>query len=188
MYHLRRFRTYRTVNFFAIVGIILSLWHFFVRYYHTHTVVVDHRLQHIHIVKGHPYLIDGDSISLQGVEMRLLGIDAPELHQNCDITGTAYPCGYEAKDHLQKLIAGQVVECRWRKKDRYHRALAMCFVNKQSLNRQMVLDGWAVSFYLFPLEEQEARAAKRGIWATPFEIPKQWRKQHPFHKQKDNWQ
>ena len=36
---------------------------------------------------------DGDTLSILGISVRLFGIDAPELAQNCTRGGTAWACG-----------------------------------------------------------------------------------------------
>ncbi|MDN5248920.1 thermonuclease family protein [Bartonella sp. TP] len=129
-------------------------------------------------VQGKPYLIDGDSIKVAGLEMRLMGMDAPEFLQKCGSPGQEYFCGQEARKHLAQLINKRNIVCHYKKLDIYHRALALCFAGEILLNRQMVRDGWAVSFYDYKLEEKQARGEKLGIWSGPFELPKYWRRQH----------
>ena len=49
---------------------------------------------------------DGDSLEVDGVRVRLDGIDAPEFLQTCeDKNGADYECGQESLQHLQELIA-----------------------------------------------------------------------------------
>jgi endonuclease YncB( thermonuclease family) len=42
----------------------------------------------------------------------------------------------------------------------------------------MVADGMAVSYGGYWREEREAKAARRGIWASEFQVPRQWRDEH----------
>lgn len=128
-------------------------------------------------VSGYAYVIDGDSIKVNNTEIRLLGIDAPELLQSCGADNNT-PCGKLAKQHLIDLIHHQTVKCYYKKFDRYHRVLGLCFAGKTALNKQMIKDGWAVSYYLFKKEEKLAKTNKLGIWKAPFEIPSHWRKEH----------
>lgn len=130
------------------------------------------------VLQGLPYLIDGDSIRVSGVEIRLKGIDAPELLQTCGDAEHKYLCGQEAKAHLDRLIANRVIDCNYTKLDIYHRALALCFVGNVLLNKQMIRDGWAVSFYDYTKEQKIARLEKLGLWRAPFELPKYWRRNH----------
>src|SRR5215212_6356801 len=84
-------------------------------------------------VQGRAYVTDGDSLSLQGVTIRLKGIDAPELHQTCTLDGRAYGCGETARRALEERIAGRNVQCRIEGRDRYRRSLARCQVDRQDL-------------------------------------------------------
>ena len=53
---------------------------------------------------GHARVIDGDTLEVRGTRIRLHGIDAPELQQQCRREGASaaltYPCGQEAKAAL----------------------------------------------------------------------------------------
>lgn len=125
-------------------------------------------------------LADGDSFELGSQRIRLEGIDAPELHQNCGAPGNEWPCGRRAKEALQTIVDSGEVECRPVDQDRYGREVAICAASMRDLGRAMVEQGFAVatgSAYL--KEERAARAAKRGIWAGPFEAPAEWRARHP---------
>ncbi|WP_455480134.1 thermonuclease family protein [Bartonella sp. B23] len=130
-------------------------------------------------IKGNALVVDGDSIVISSVRIRLLGIDAPELHQFCGKKQTRYPCGLEAKRYLKRLIANQPVTCHWHKKDKYHRILATCGTKQVSnINASLVRSGWAVSYYDYLEEEQEARKKRKGIWKSNFQRPIEWRRTH----------
>jgi len=138
------------------------------------------------IIAGPAYITDGDSLEISGRRIRIVGIDAPELHQYCRKNGESYACGAVAKEHMRELIAGRNVRCQWVETDKYHRILGHCYAGDTDLNRSMVTDGWAVDYSYasdgdntYKREERAARAAKRGIWAGTFERPKNWRKEHP---------
>ncbi|WP_034449291.1 thermonuclease family protein [Bartonella quintana] len=131
-------------------------------------------------IKGNALVIDGDSIMVSSVMIRLAGIDAPELHQFCGTKKTRYPCGLEAKKYLEQLIKNQPVTCHLYKKDKYHRILATCKTKQVSnINATIVQNGWAISYYDYPKEEQEAKKKKKGIWQSNFQYPRKWRKAHP---------
>src|SRR5688572_13845217 len=71
--------------------------------------------------------IDGDSLRADGEEIRLLGIDAPELRQTCrDHQGRNWACGRDARDQLRRILARGKVRCAVAEKDRYGRTLARC--------------------------------------------------------------
>ncbi|MGE0742671.1 MAG: thermonuclease family protein [Hyphomonadaceae bacterium] len=57
-------------------------------------------------------VVDGDSIIIDGVQIRLRGIDAPELGQTCRFrTGAPARCGEEAQRFLVSLVRGNQVSC-----------------------------------------------------------------------------
>jgi endonuclease YncB( thermonuclease family) len=57
-------------------------------------------------------VIDGDTLRMGDVSLRLWGIDAPESDQLCrSASGEAVPCGPEAGKHLSEMIAGKLIWC-----------------------------------------------------------------------------
>ncbi len=117
--------------------------------------------------------IDGDSIMYNNQDMRLFGIDAPEYHQQClDENSKTYHCGDIAYKELQKLLKNPT-ECKVITKDRYQRKIVVC----DDVNRQMVLSGWALSYYSdkYKSEEQNAKDNKRGLWQGKFMRPDLYR-------------
>ena len=134
-------------------------------------------------VRGRARVVDGDSLRIAGVNVRLHGIDAPELHQTCkDERGRNYACGREAKSHLQRLVAGRTVSCRRVTTDRYGRMVALCMVDGEDIGRRMVRDGWAIAFVRYSRhyvgDERVARRARRGLWRGRFIPPSLWRRMH----------
>lgn len=124
---------------------------------------------------GRPVIMDGDSLTLAGVSIRLQGIDAPELGQMCEGRNGPFDCGREARSALRKLAGAGQISCEGWQYDKYQRLLAECKAGLTSLNRQMALSGWAVSYGGFAAEEALARRAKSGLWAGTFDRPQDWR-------------
>ncbi|MHB2167892.1 thermonuclease family protein [Alsobacter sp. R-9] len=124
-------------------------------------------------------VIDGDSLRLAGVELRLEGIDAPELAQTCLAEKGEVACGRMAREGLAGMSASGPVQCRVGREDRFGRGLALCRAGDLDINREMVRRGLAVSFGRYEADEAEARQARRGIWAMRFEPPSAWRGRHP---------
>lgn len=124
-------------------------------------------------------VIDGDSLIVDGVEVRLEGIDAPEYHQECyDENDKPYPCGDRAYKALRQM-AGDDTACEQKAIDRYHRSVAICNSGGKVLNEEMVLQGHAVAYTrytdIYAEAEQTARRAKRGIWQGRFMKPELYR-------------
>jgi len=111
---------------------------------------------------------DGDSLvaKVQGVAMdfRLADVDAPELDQ---------PYGRQAKQELAALASGRELVIVPIDTDRYGRTVAHVWNGNTYLNEEMARRG-AVWFYAEFAQgaalhdvEQQARDAKRGLWALP---------------------
>ncbi len=135
------------------------------------------------MVIGQAYASDGDSLKIAGIRIRLLGIDAPELHQNCkDKNNITWKCGLVSHKRMASLVRGNEVTCLSDEEDRYGRLLAKCTVENVDVGGILVLEGLAVSYrgsgdYL--REQNEAKKNKRGMWAGEFENPQDWRKNNP---------
>ena len=128
---------------------------------------------------GAPDVIDGDSIRISGIEIRLKGLDAPELSQKCQRLDKDWPCGMEARAALRRKFSRGLATCTGAERDRYGRLLAVCRVRGADINADMVRDGMAVSFGEYHAEEQSARDDNRGLWAGTFERPSQYRAKNP---------
>ena len=133
-------------------------------------------------VRGAFRVLDGDSLELGDQRYRLQGIDAPEYTQTCRRNGAGWPCGREAARQLRRLV-GQGrdrggIACSGGEIDKYGRLLVVCRRGEADINRQMVLEGWAVSFGSYEAEERLARQNGSGIWAGDFERPRDWRELH----------
>ncbi len=116
---------------------------------------------------------DGDSIAVQrdgvGIEVRLDGIDCPELAQ---------AFGWKAKQYTSDLVLGKAVRLVEKGRDKYGRVLAEVFLaDGRSLNRELVAAGSAWWYRKHSSDrglealEREARAARRGLWATQDPVP-----------------
>jgi len=120
--------------------------------------------------------LDEDSIAIQGNRIRLWGIDAPEMAQTCTRGGKPWFCGRDAARALDRLVAGKTVTCLVIVRDQLRRVVVGdCTLGGQSLSRWMVSNGWAAvnrqQTEVYVKEEDEARAARRNIWSSQFEMP-----------------
>jgi endonuclease YncB( thermonuclease family) len=130
-------------------------------------------------LSGKADIVDGDTIKVGGIAVRLDGIDAFETEQTCEQAGKSYACGKEATKTLASLISGRVVQCEVARKDKYDRSLGECSVAGTELSRAMVREGWALAFVKYSnryvADEKAAKAAKAGAWAGSFMKPWDWR-------------
>jgi endonuclease YncB( thermonuclease family) len=126
-------------------------------------------------LSGQARIIDGDSLMVQGREIRLQSIDAPEFNQVCQRSGRDYSCGRESRDFLERAVRGRDIACNGSEEDRYRRLLAICMVGDEEVNALMVKAGWAVSYGGYLEEEAAAARAGAGLWAGTFDRPREWR-------------
>ncbi len=128
------------------------------------------------------HVTDGDSLWIrplaggEPVEVRLQGIDAPEICQ---------PHGREARAALAALALHRQVTVRPRARDRYERVLARVRLQRQDLGGWMVeqghawSDGWRGRRGPYGREQAQASAARLGLWrdSSPLE-PRSFRQRH----------
>jgi endonuclease YncB( thermonuclease family) len=130
---------------------------------------------------GRAHVIDGDTLTVAGVRIRLWGIDAPEGRQSChDAAGRLYACGEVSTARMRGLVADRDVTCVVRDHDQYGRSVSQCRSGERDLGAVMVDEGLAVEYRQFDggayaMAEAQARKAKRGLWAGAFEQPSAWR-------------
>ena len=133
---------------------------------------------------------DGDTITVLDAEkkqhkIRLAAIDAPERKQ---------AFGTKSKQNLSDMVYGKPVTVEWTKRDRYKRIVGkvmftptLCAspacLEKTDANYQQIAAGMAWHYKQFEPEqspedrqryaaaENQARAAKRGLWTDPAPVP-----------------
>lgn len=128
------------------------------------------------------HVVDGDSIRVRPasgaapLEIRLQGIDAPELCQ---------PLGMQARDALAGLVLHRPVVVTTRARDRYERTVARVRVGSQDLGSWMVArgyawsNGWRGSGGPYARQQAQARAARLGLWSGGRALPpREFRKRH----------
>jgi len=135
------------------------------------------------ILKGRVFQVsDGDTILIQTtgrrVEIRLHGIDAPELMQ---------VHGMRAKRFLARLVNGREVRVLMKARDRLRRIIGVVTIEEINVNMAMIAKGMAwvyrrhierEPYYEFWKRlERRARIAKRGLWSDPHPVaPWRWRR------------
>lgn len=128
-------------------------------------------------------VIDGDTLEIHGQRIRLWGVDSPEKGQVCVREGEPWRCGSHSANTLDEFIGGRTVSCEAVDTDRYQRVVARCEVGGVSLNAWLVVNGLAVEYAQYskgaytPYQSQ-AQEAHRGVWASQFEMPWEWRRKN----------
>jgi len=127
------------------------------------------------------WVIDGDTLDVQGVRIRLFGIDAPEARQTCDRNGAAWRCGQWSARVLADAVDAGRVTCKAVDIDKYKRTVAICHAGGQDLGQHMVQAGAARAYARYSDrylgDEATAKANRSGIWAAKMVTPEAYR--HP---------
>jgi len=133
-------------------------------------------------VSGIAKVVDGDSLEIGAVRIRLFGIDAPEGRQLCTRDSASWSCGTAAADKLRALIGGNSIDCVQRDVDQYKRVVAICKNGATDLGAAMVKAGLALAYRQYSTdyvdEEDDAHRARRGMWAGEFTAPWDYRHSH----------
>ena len=143
-------------------------------------------------IYGVPKIIDGDTVHINTKKIRLEGIDAPEIKQQCKkpflkisaIIGLEfnknYSCEKKKKKKLTDKIDNSKIKCISSSKDRYKRFIATCYKDKVNLNKWMVRNGYAVAYKRYSKDyvrdEEYAKENTHGMWEGSFIMPEKWRK------------
>lgn len=130
---------------------------------------------------GNVAVIDGDTLEMHGLRIRLHGIDAPESGQYCkDLNGKAFRCGQIAAQQMSGYVSGNTVDCETIDVDRYGRLIARCSVKGADVNELLVKEGWALAYRRYSKDyvraEEHAKRNNIGLWQGNFVEPWKWRR------------
>ena len=111
------------------------------------------------IVRGKCWVIDGDTIVIDKLHIRLAGIDAPELD---------HPFGQQSKWAMVALCKGQTVTARIKPELSYDRLVGECFLpDGRDLAAELVKVGLALDWPKFSggkYRSLEPADARRKLW------------------------
>jgi len=130
-------------------------------------------------IEGPVQVIDGDTLQFGDIQVRIYGIDAPDIRQICVWKSKAVRCGVLSGDALKDLIFGATVKCVKRSVLADKTVIATCTADDRDIGRNLVHTGWSLadarqSKRYVPVQEK-ARKAKRGLWRGPFVKPWDWK-------------
>lgn len=110
-------------------------------------------------LSGRCHVIDGDTIVIDQVKIRLAGIDAPELD---------HPWGQKSKWALVRICKGQVVRAELQEGSSYDRCVATCYLpDGRDLGAELVQQGLAIDWPKFSggkYRHLEPDGIRRKLW------------------------
>ena len=108
---------------------------------------------------GRPYIVDGDTITVQRVQIRLFGIDAPEKN---------HPYGRAAKSALYRMCKGRTVHAQVLEVDDHGRTVAICRLDDgRDLSAEMVKMGLAIDWPKYSggaYQHLETQDVRKKLW------------------------
>jgi len=132
-------------------------------------------------------VVDGDTFwaddgTLNGLKVRLIGMDAPEIHATARKAAGYF--GPESRDYLRKLLTGKKVRLEYDvvKYDQYGRTLAYVFLEDGTfVNAELLKCGYAMVLTIPPNVrytdeflrlQRKARRREIGLWGgNEFPLP-----------------
>ncbi len=118
-------------------------------------------------------VVDGQTLRLGEAVVRLQGVEAPARGTLCLMPDNRrFDCGAAAAAALARVVRSHPVSCRLYGTDAAGFAQGLCEAGPVAVNRAIVAAGWARASDVpegfaearFADEEDDARAALRGIW------------------------
>jgi micrococcal nuclease len=113
-------------------------------------------LAQVRVLAGRAWVTDGDTIRIGNTQIRLFGVDAPELN---------HPHGKNAKWALHRLCKGHTIRAEITDVDDYGRTVARCYLpDGRDLSAEMVKQGLALDWRTYSdgryrhLEPADARS------------------------------
>jgi endonuclease YncB( thermonuclease family) len=111
------------------------------------------------VLQGSAYVVDGDTIVIAKTQIRLFGVDAPEMN---------HPYGYKAKYALVALCKGQKIRAEMIEEDTYGRTVARCTLpDGRDLSAEMVKIGMAIDWPKFSggiYQHLEQPDVRKKLW------------------------
>lgn len=131
-------------------------------------------------ITGKVQVIDGDTLDVGRIRIRLHGVDAPESDQPCTtLTGQNWACGDWITRQVRDQFQGATARCEPLDKDRYNRIVARCFVGGKDIGKTLVQEGLAFAYRKYSmdydLDEKAAYVADRGVHGFVIQSPARYR-------------
>lgn len=116
-------------------------------------------VQRPRLLTGRAYVIDGDSLKIQKTQVRLFGIDAPEMN---------HPFGKRAKWAMFELCKNQIVTAEITDIDDHGRTVAKCMLSDgRDLSAELVKQGLALDWPKYSggiYRHFETTDARKKLW------------------------
>jgi micrococcal nuclease len=136
------------------------------------------------------YCHDGDTCRILvadglWINVRLAGIDAPEVGSKHRKGKSGQPMGNEARDFLNEKLKGKQVTVRQTDLDPYNRPVVEILLGETNINLEVIRAGFAEAYRgktkrittaTYLAAEEQAKTEKKGVWSMKsYQSPKAFR-------------
>lgn len=133
-------------------------------------------------ISGRAYAMSGDVLRIDRMLVHLNEVEAPGLGQPCHRpNGRLWNCERAAKSGLARIVRRKTVTCAPVGQGPDGTILATCTAGATDIATELVRAGYvfAIRSFFGSLNdaEDQARAAKRGLWQGEVQRPQEWRDQ-----------
>lgn len=111
------------------------------------------------VITGPAYVVDGDSLVIRKTQVRIFGVDAPEIN---------HPFGNKAKWAMVKLCKGKEIRAEVLEVDTHGRTVARCYLpDGRDLSAELVKQGLALDWPKYSggkYKSMETTDARKKLW------------------------
>lgn len=125
-------------------------------------------------VAGIAVVRSGNEITIDGNSVRLYGVTAPAPDARCDSGDGEFQCGIIAWAALIQLADGKPLSCDVEGEAPQGAVFGTCYVGERDVNEALVRSGWAEAAAdtdRYRVDQEDARRARRGMWAGRVRAP-----------------
>lgn len=132
------------------------------------------------LLKGSATVVDGSTLAIDGVSVKLFGIVTPAPDATCwDAHEAPYACGRQVRAELTAHIGAEGLTCQRSGHSDDRLAKAVCRLGNEDLGDWLITRGYAMPTGDAPVSYRQAgdRAwgLRAGLWAGVFDEPTDWR-------------
>jgi len=121
-------------------------------------------------VAGRATVVDGETLEVRGTRVHLAGIaQSADDHVCARTDDERWKCGPRALNALEEFLEESIVSCSLRDQDEQGRVVGVCLAGGTDIALWLIRSGLATAAAngRYVKAQDEARAAKRGMWELP---------------------
>jgi len=110
------------------------------------------------VIEGRAHFVDGDTLDIAGVRIRVHGIDAPERDEVCQrFNGASWACGAWATQEVRRRWQGKRLTCHDLGERTHGRVVARCLHEGRDIAAVLVAEGVVLSCPRYAVQHAHSR-------------------------------